>query len=494
MAEPGVVARVRVEEGELEGEIVDGLAVFRGVPFAEAPFGPLRFRPPRRRSAWEGVRPAVEPGVAAPQPLSASTTGPYWSATECGEDCLTAQIWTPDPGANGLPVIVWIHGGGYISGAGSIPAYDGRAFARDGVVHVALNYRLGVDGFLYLGEGTDNLGLRDQVAGLEWVQRNISAFGGDPGNVTVYGESGGAVSVQALLAMPSARGLFHRAISQSGTSLASQSVQRAEQTAAQFARRVGVEATREGLLGVPWSRTAAETEPFALKFLTGFLRHGSESLLISPFRTTHGTETLPEAPATAGISSPLPLLAGTNRNETSGFVAGTDLSRGPARILGRHLLRLMKVNGRIAAAYRTDPRRIADTHRLVEAAWTDWAFRMPTIRLVEARSAPTWLYEFRWQPATLPTGLGSLHGLEIPFVQDDLAQIPADGPGHLGIDDPPSHLATEMHAAWVRFATTGDPGWSHYDKKERRTMVFDNHSILISDAAAPERAAWEAQR
>ncbi|MET0886398.1 MAG: carboxylesterase family protein, partial [Mycetocola sp.] len=176
---------VRVESGVLCGATHEGLHVFRGIPYAAPPFGANRFQQPVRPESWDGVRHATRSGVAAPQPATAPRDpwAPMYAPTNTGEDCLTLDVWTPELGATGLPVVVHIHGGGYMTGAGSLPLYSGRAFARDGIVHVSINYRLGIEGFLYLGDEHDSLGLRDQIAALEWVQRNIAAFGGNPDRV-----------------------------------------------------------------------------------------------------------------------------------------------------------------------------------------------------------------------------------------------------------------------------------------------------------------------
>jgi para-nitrobenzyl esterase len=197
--------------------VTDGVAAFKGIPYAAPPFGPNRFQPPRPPESWDGVRDALEYGRVAPQaPYAPPFDQLLGDQGHPGEDCLNLNVWTPDPTGGGLPVMVWIHGGSFVRGSGALPTYDGTRFARDGVVCVTINYRLGADGFLYLGDGIANRGLLDQVAALEWVQENIRAFGGDPARVTIFGESAGAFSVATLLSMPRAEGLFQRAIAQSG--------------------------------------------------------------------------------------------------------------------------------------------------------------------------------------------------------------------------------------------------------------------------------------
>jgi para-nitrobenzyl esterase len=494
--------RATTEYGDVEGVVESGATVFRNIPFAAPPFGARRFRPPQPPAKWQGVRDASVSGPAAPQPVLGAdpVDDLYFNNVPSGEDCLTLEIWTPEPGSARLPVIVWIHGGGYMVGCGAARAHNGRTFARDGVVHVAINYRLGVDGFVYLGEGTDNLGLRDQVAGLEWVQRNIAAFGGDPSNVTIFGQSGGGVSVMNLLAMPSARGLFARAISQSGSPVASVLPDEATRVAQRLAKRLGVAPTRAGFETTTVAQTVAQTMPFALDFANP-LRHGSQSFMLSPFRAVHGTPTLPKPPIAAAAAAPgLPMMTGTTTNETIGFLKALGRFDGINPFLGWYFNRLMGVRRAMKDAYRTGPRKLTNTLALVDAAWTDWAFRMPTLRLVETRvqttpAVPTWLYEFRWESPGFPAGMGAFHSLEMPFMRDDLPTLQAV-PGSeswLGAH-PPAALATAMHTAWVSFAKTGDPGWPAYDLAGRQTMVFDTTSKVVSDAAAPERQAWKGHR
>src|SRR5438477_4351549 len=208
---------VRIEQGAVRGSAAEGVVSFKGIPYAAPPFGLNRFRPPQPVELWSGVRDALTYGPTVLKP-------PYFPPFDAllpepvipGEDCLNLNIWSPDLGQAKLPVMVWIHGGAFANGSGAISWYDGSRFARDGIVCVTINYRLGVDGFLYLDNENANLGLLDQIAALAWVQENIAAFGGDPGNVTIFGESAGGMSVGTLLAMPRAVGLFRRAIAESG--------------------------------------------------------------------------------------------------------------------------------------------------------------------------------------------------------------------------------------------------------------------------------------
>ncbi|GAA1835388.1 carboxylesterase family protein [Pseudonocardia ailaonensis] len=483
------MTRVRTEYGTVEGLLDDGVHLFRALPYAAPPFGRNRFRAPQPPEPWDGVRDATRPGVAPPQPSDPNPMTALYAAPETGEDCLTLEVTTPDPGARGLPVLVHFHGGGFVFGAGSLPGYRGHSFARSGVVHVGVNYRLGIDGFLHVDGAADNRGLRDQTAALEWVQRNISAFGGDPSNVTVFGQSGGAVATFDQLAMPASRGLFARAIAQSGHPAATVDADEARKVTRQVARMLRVAPTVEGLSGVSLPRTAEATRKALERFALGLLVGRRAPLLISPFRGVHDTETLPSVPGTADV----PVLAGTTRNEMIGLTAAIADVAGPlAPMLRRGIGRAVRVDGALRAVYR-GTRGITDHASLVEAAWTDWGFRIPTLRFAESRPAPTWIYEFRWQPDTLPPLRHAAHGLELPFVRDDLDLLTTGGAAarELFGPEPPKELAGEMHSTWVRFASTGDPGWARYEPSARTTMVFDAVSAAVSDAAGPERTAWD---
>jgi para-nitrobenzyl esterase len=240
--------------------------------------------------------------------------------------------------------------------------------------------------------------------------------------------------------------------------------------------------------------------PFALDFANP-LRHGATAFQLSPYRAVHGTPTLPRPPIPAAAAAPgVPLMTGTCTNETIGFLKLLGRYDGINPFIGWYLNRAMGVNRAMKDAYRAGPRKLANTLALVEAAWTDWAFRMPTLHLVETRveaapAVPTWVYEFRWDSPGLPAGLGSFHSLEMPFMRDGLAALQAlpGGEAWLGTR-PPATLATVMHGAWVRFATGGDPGWPSYQLADRKTMIFDEVCEVVSDAAAPARQAWKGHR
>ncbi|WP_214322893.1 carboxylesterase/lipase family protein [Nonomuraea sediminis] len=494
-------AEVRVGAGVLRGEWTDEIAVFRGVPYAEAPFGRRRFRPAEAVAPWTGVRDAVAFGPGCPQPLPPPTSfGRLTSATSIGEDCLNLNVWTPDPGAAGLPVMVWIHGGGYLTGSGSARAHHGDTFARDGVVYVSINYRLNVDGFLYLPGGHANLGLQDQVAALRWVHDNIKAFGGDPDNVTIFGQSGGGVSVMNLLAIPSARGLFRRAIAQSGTPAAAVDPDRALTVTHRMAELVGIDPTPDAFAAVPLGRLIQAVMAMQLDFLD-LDRWRHETFLVSPFRSVVDGDVLPAdilSAVSTGSSAGIDVLAGTTRDETSSFLRDLDLlGRLDDRFYTAALNAFALTNGDLDA-YRKESRPDAGLAELVQAAWTDWAFRVPTIRLLEAHAVHggrAHAYEFTW-PSPTSAVLGATHCLEMPFVTDSLSAWTAalTGEDNLWGDAPPRQLADRMHQAWLDFAATGDPGWPAYDTATRATMRFDATSEVVDDLAGTERELWDGRR
>src|SRR6266568_2053820 len=282
---------VRLRNGMVRGRVESGVAAFLGIPYAAPPFGPNRMLPPQPVPAWAGERDATSFGPTVPKGDYPPQYAPLFPEEVIpGEDCLNLNVWTPDPGAGGLPVLVWLHGGSFMNGSGSVGAYDGAAFARDGVVCVTINYRLAAEGFLFLGDGIANLGLLDQLAALRWVQENIAAFGGDPGRVTVAGESAGAMSVTTLLSMPLAAGLFGRAIAQSGAG--AHTLDKLVQAASDLVVEV-------------------QTTPDPARW-------GQLTLSLLPFAPTVDGSVLPAAPLASlavGQGGNVPLLIGSNRDE-----------------------------------------------------------------------------------------------------------------------------------------------------------------------------------
>jgi para-nitrobenzyl esterase len=496
-------AVVKTVHGEVGGSVADGVYSFLAVPYAAPPFGANRLLPPQPVQPWDGVRDATGYGPSPPQVVPPEAAGPGWDTELKGEDCLTLNVWTPDPGAAGLPVMVWIQGGAYEISATA--AYDGSTFARDGVVCVVINWRVGADGFLYLGDEYANVGLLDQVAALEWVRENIAAFGGDPANVTVFGESAGAMSIGTLLAVPRAEGLFRRAILQSGASHHVSSAETAERFGRYLAGKLGVPPTRTALAAVPVQRLlAAQAEVNA-----DLAAHpepeywGEDVVLTMPWEPVVDGDVLPGRPidrVADGAAAQVDLMVGSNADDWRLFLAITgeigqvtdEALAGPAGVYGRQAVAAygLPVEPALAAYRARYPH--AGPGDLLAAVQTDWWTRIPALRLADAHAAApagTYTYEFAWSAP----GLGAVHGLEIPFVFDTATKDARLFGPMLG-EDPPQELARTMHSAWMRFATDGDPGWPAYDLVRRATMRFDTTSQVVDDPRSWERGLWEGLR
>ncbi|MFA7768871.1 carboxylesterase/lipase family protein [Streptomyces sp. NRRL S-448] len=451
--------RVRTAAGVVEGRTGPrGTAVFRGIPYAAPPVGALRFAAPAPPAAWDGVRDAAAYGPTAPKvPYPDTFAALLPDPVIPGDDCLNVNVWTPDPAPGArLPVMVWIHGGAHTRGSSAVPVYDGSAFARDGVVLVSFNFRLGVLGYGLFPDAPANRGLLDQIAALAWVRDNIGAFGGDPDRVTVFGESAGAISIGALLAAPRAAGLFTRAVLQSG---APEVLPRPRVRA--MVRRMA------SLLKVDATAAAfTVTAPDDLLAAQAAVLRRSGPLMGGPaFGLVTDPDTVPADPldtlCAQAASAEVPLLLGWTRDEYRLWLAPT----GGMRLLDRlgplavALARARAGKDRAAVRALRAALPAASPAELAGQLLTDRLLRDPLRRLAGARrAAPSFLYEFGW-PSGVP-GLGSCHALELGFVFDTLAVPEA---AWLAGPDTPQALADVMHAAWVRFAVTGDPGWAAWN-------------------------------
>jgi carboxylesterase type B len=493
---------VKTRTGEVRGTLADGVYAFKGIPYAAPPFGANRLLPPQPVEPWSGVRDALAFGPKSPQPAYPPEIALLLppEVGGAGEDCLTLNIWSAELGPAGRPVMVWIPGGMYAYHAtGASPWYDGGRFARDGVVCVTINYRVAIDGFLYLGEGNANRGLLDQIAALEWVRENIAAFGGDPVNVTIFGESAGALSIGMLLAMPRAEGLFRRAIVQSGSAHHVISLATAQRVAQRVAEKLGVEATREALAAIGVERLlAAQTEVEAdLAAHPDPERWGPELVTSSmPWEPAIDGEVIPAAPIeriAAGAGAGVDLMVGTNVDETRLFLVPTGaIGFIPQEALAGAVM-AYDLSVEAAFAFYSAAHPGASAGELLSAVQTDWFWRIPAIRLADAHArgaAATYTYEFAWRSLQFDGRLGACHALEIPFVFDTLG----NGTELLWGSEPPRRLADIMHAAWVSFAAHGDPGWPKYELGRRATMRFDATSQGVDDPRSGERALWEGVR
>lgn len=492
---------VHLKEGAVRGKVGSGVSAFLGIPYAAPPFGANRMRPPQSVRAWDGERDATTYGATVPKgDYPRQYTLLFPEVVIPGEDCLNLNVWTPDPNAAGLPVLVWIHGGSFTNGSGSLGEYSGAAFARDGVVCVTINYRLAAEGFLYLDDGIANLGLLDQLAALRWVQDNISAFGGDPARVTVAGESAGAMSVTTLLSMPLAEGLFAQAIAESGAAAHTLTTDEGQMVGSYLADALGVPPDRESIKAVPLDKLVQAASDLVVEVQTtpdpG--RWGQLTLSLLPFAPTVDGSVLPAAPLASmatGQGGNVPLLIGSNRDEARLFLvaaATIDLIDEPT------LAAVASAYGLAAddlAVYRAN-RPDASAGDILAAVITDWFFRIPPIRVAEARAASsarssTWMYRFDHPEPQDNRGFGACHGVEIPFAFDTAAR---DEIRPLIGDTPSQSVADQIHRVWVDFITSGDPGWARYDTARRTTGLLTDTISAADDPAGDERALWNGIR
>ena len=486
---------VRTAAGALRGRREADVAVFRGIPFAEAPVGELRFAAPRPVRSWDGVRPAESYGPPPPQPVAFGRDPALGGAG--GDEWLTVNVWSPDPDpAAKLPVMVWIQGGGYTIGASSSPEYDGRRLARHGgVVVVTFNYRVGAEGFAQIAGAPPNRGLLDQLAALEWVHDNIQVFGGDPDRVTVFGQSAGGGSVAALLAMPRAAGLFRRAVAQSvpGPFF---STELAADIAAACADELGVRATVAELATVDPARLVAAGGAVAATAAGRAPRWGQVGHRSIPFAPVVDGDVLPVTPWRAladGACRDIDLLVGHTRDEQRLFSALSGLLGQVTREQAAAALRVFAPEPDGERGYR-DAFADAGPDELYELVHSDWLFRMPTLHLAQAQTAGggrVHVYELTWPAPGMGGALGACHGLDVPLVFGNLDS----GQPALLIGEGPSPeaeaLSAEMRTAWTAFATHGDPGWPAYDAGKRLTQIFDTPSAVAAYPEETSRLIWQ---
>lgn len=480
---------VITQQGIFRGAPTSSGWSFKGIPYAAAPVGAARFAAPRPPEPHEGVVDATEFGatVSTPPQRSAVMDALLPDPRRPGPSGLNLNVWTPDVTGR-APVLVFVHGGGFATGAGSTTAFDGTAFARDGVVAVTINYRLAAEGFGFFPDAVPNRGLLDIVAALEWVRAEIAAFGGDPARVTVSGESAGAMAVCTLLAVPRARGLFRRAISQSGTAHHVHTVERARLVAAELAAELGTEATAEAIAGVPEDRLHAASNAVMNRLTSGQDPRFAGFTRLT-FQPVIDGDILPEHPFPAvavGAGSDVDLLIGANAEEYGLFVAPTGMwDKLTEDALRATTARICPDADAMIAAYRAT-RPDASPAELFVAIQSDWFCVAPTERLVAARRESAYAYQFAWRPSTYDGRVGACHTLEIPFVFDTLGD--PWGIELRGVDAPQS-VADEMHAAWVAFVRDGAPGWPVHGAAGT-VRRFGTPSETVSDPWAEAREAW----
>jgi para-nitrobenzyl esterase len=491
---------VSTTAGVVRGRTENGLAVFRGIPYAEPPIGEARLQSPRPVRAWDGVRAAFSFGPPAPQDTTIAARSGAGFLLGTGDDWLTVNVWTPEPDpAQRRPVMVWIHGGAYKQGTSGSPGYDAQHIARDGdVVVVSLNYRLGIEGFAAIDGAPANRGLLDQVAALTWVQENISAFGGDPDQVTVFGDSAGAGSIACLMVMPRAKGLFRRAIGQSlpGTFL---SEVLARDIGVVLAAEAGLRPTAGDLATVDARQLAKVGHALESKMSQYEGRWGAFAHTLSLYSPVIDGDVLSATPwqgLAHGAGRDVDLIIGHNHDEYRTFLLHGGLFGKVTEERATQVLRLFGPceDGEDGERAYREAFPSASAEDLFELVQTDWLFRMPTLHLAQAQIAGggrAHLYDLTWQSPGTNGLLRACHGLDGPLLfgtyDAHLGPI-AIGPEHTA---EASRLTSQIRTAWTSFATTGDPGWPAHDTEQRLTRIFDTRPAVIAYPEEKSRRMWQ---
>lgn len=474
--------------GERDGDIVR----FLGVPYAAPPVGEARFAAPQP-AAWEGAREA-EAGPCAPQRIRAfpglDIFALVGNGQPQGDDFLTVNVWAPAD-AQAAPVMVWVHGGGFVVGSKDAPVHDGSAFARSGVVCIAINYRMGVEGFLPVPGVPTNLGLRDMLAALAWVRDNAAAFGGDAANVTVFGESAGAMAIADLVASPLAKGLFRRAIIQSGHGAMVREIGIAQRLVKKIAGILRVTPDAAGFRSVNVAETLDAVEKVQAPTARIDLRDGDgrEPVFgISRFVPVFGDDVLPARPIDAlrdGAGAEVDVLIGTNAEEMNLYFVPTGVRAKVGKLLAWFVLRKSIPRAwAVLKAYGMGAKGVSAGEAMTRAM-TDLVFRWPARQFAAAHRGRTWMYEFDWRSPVAGGELGAAHGLEVPFAFKTLPA--ATGPEGIAGTAPPQDLADRMHSIWVSFATDGTLPWAEFDDVSRQVYQIER-GAAVYEAVMPAAA------
>jgi para-nitrobenzyl esterase len=501
-------AIVETSAGKVRGYVRNGIFIFKGIPYAASTAGEARFRPPAPVTPWTQVRASMSYGPVCPQPVRGGWGSDRlaflfdWDDGHPGEDCLRLNVWTPAADGRKRPVMVWLHGGGYEAGSSQeLPSYDGENLSRRGdVVIVSVNHRLNVFGYLNMaavgGEKyarSVNVGMLDIVAALQWVRDNVSRFGGDPGNVTVFGQSGGGAKVSTLMAMPSAKGLFHKAIVQSGSQLQLASADAAATQAAAVLQELEAQGIgRDQLTQVPAARLVEIATVAKNKLVSNaprapiFQRLGWQPWVDGAVVTSHPFE--PQAPA---LASNVPMLIGTTMHEFSPAGALPDPRSLTEEWLVTEVAKTYGAGARdvVAAFKRGHPQALP--FELAAVIGATLAFRVPAVRQAQRQSAnaPAYLYWFAWKTPVLDGTPLAFHCAELAFAFDNIDRC-ANATG--GTSEA-RELAAKMSQAWIQFARTGNPNhsglprWPAVSATALPTMIFDSRCEVKDDPDAQQR-------
>ena len=497
-------ATVATTYGKVRGLAIEKVQSFHGIPYGASTAGNNRFMPPAKPQTWTNVREAFELGLRAPQDPAGliPEVAAVDRAEPMGEDCLVLNVWTPNPDGQKRPVMVWLHGGGFSTGSAGFTIYDGANLSRKhDVVVVGANHRLNVFGFLYLAElggeeyaNSSNLGMLDIIAALQWVHDNIATFGGDPGNVTIFGQSGGGGKVSTLMGMPGAQGLFHRAIAESGTAIKGVSRSDGTKTADYILSKLGLKANQlDQLQKLPIEQLLAA--------MGGGGPAGNQALHLAPVVDGHTLPKDPFDPVAPEMSANVPLLLGSVATEIA-FIPGTPLDPMDDATLHEGVKKAVRgadeaqVDRLISAYQKTEPNasNIDLFLRLASDNWMWGNVGAESERKAALGKAPAYVYYFDWRSPVRDGKLGAFHTLEIPFVFENVdigLSMTGSGPDRHALSD-------KMSSAWAAFARSGNPNhsglphWPAFNATKRATMFFDNDCRVVNDPRREERLALQA--
>jgi para-nitrobenzyl esterase len=499
-------ATVKTSAGQVRGYVEDTVQIFKSVPYGASTAGAGRFLPPQKPVPWSGVRDAFEyegraPQVVGGEPQEMLYTDPREPQSE---DCLRLHLWTPSTTGR-RPVMVWLHGGGFFSGSGSYGIYSGKELARKhDVVSIALNHRLNAMGFLHLSHfggrwaNASNVGLLDVARALEWIKENVTSFGGDPANVTIFGQSGGAAKVSTLMAMPAARGLFHKAIAQSGSQLTAMPRDAAIANTEQLLKQLNISKdTLDRLQTVPLDEI--------IKAMTAMSGAAPAGRMFSPVIDGSSVPLSPWEPAAPKLSAAIPFMTGSTATEGTFFLPDAQLRPIDDAEFRKRVTGLLKVDGagadRLIALYRKQQpgRENIDLYLRLESDASTFRTGVDTQAERKAmQGTPVYVYRFEYYSPVREGRLKAMHCMEIPFVFDNIE----GGKGFAGSGAAAQRLADQMSAAWVAFARSGNPShkgipaWSQFTGGDRNTMVFGAgpDARLVKDPGSEERLALKAIR
>jgi para-nitrobenzyl esterase len=502
-ANDSTTAVVSTEAGKVRGRIINDVIVFKSIPYAAAPVESLRFAAPAPHPRWDGVREFVDAAPTAPFNLPKpgdiddyAGMGKGWVK---GNDYLTVNIWKPQTAEGPLPVMVFIHGGAFVIGTSTVALYDGAAFAKKGVILVTLNYRMGIEGFLKIEGVPTNLGIRDQVAALQWVKNNINAFGGDPAQVTVFGESAGAMSVGVLMLCPAAKNLFKRAIMMSGSGQSVFSGEQADKIATAYASKMKIKNTRDAWMQVTPEQLLQlqpQVSPKKLKLASDEYPDPTGGVLTF-FPVVDG-DIVPAVPLKQMQQFPdgRELLIGFNTDEANYFL----IPIGALKKIKLEFILKIAVKG-----MHPSPSKLIDVYRkkypskkrgeLFSSMFTAYQFKVPSIRFADAHATAgtTYMYEFGWKSSLKGGSYGAYHGIALPFVFNTLDSVKGER-GMVGPAPVDPALGNKIQDAFIQFAKTGNPGWDAYTKQQQQTMYINNEWQLQRDPYKDELPVWEGVR